>query len=107
MIVYKVEQYIRQSIESVLNQTYKDIELVIVASEGGDRSVEICREYAAKDPRIKLVETPPKGEADARNRGIEAVTGEYLGFVDSDDFVEPLMFESLITNIEKYEADPV
>ena len=105
MIVYKVEQYVRQSIESVLNQTYKDIELIIVASDGGDKSVEICREYAAKDPRIKLIETPPKGEPDARNHGLAAVTGDYLGFVDSDDFVEPQMFESLLANIEKYDAD--
>ena len=105
MIVYKVEQYVEESIKSVLNQTYKDIELIIVASDGGDRSVEICRQYAAKDQRIKLIETPPRGEPDARNHGLAAVTGDYLGFVDSDDHVESEMFERMLKNMQEYDAD--
>ena len=78
MIVYDVERYVEQGIKSVLDQTYSDIELIIVASEGHDRSVDICRQYAAKDARIKLIIAPPNGIADARNRGMAEVTGDYL-----------------------------
>ncbi len=105
MIAYNVEAYIRRAIESVLAQTYKDIELIIVSSPGKDACEDICREYAGKDARIKHISCPPKGEADARNHGLAAVTGEYLGFVDADDYVEPRMFESMLENITKYDAD--
>ncbi len=105
MIAFNVEPYIRQAIESVLAQTYKDFELIIVASPGKDKTVDICNEYATKDQRIKFITCPPKGEPDARNHGLEAVTGDYLGFVDSDDYVEPEMFERMLGNIQKYDAD--
>ena len=105
MIVYDVERYVEESIKSVLAQTYKDIELIIVADHGPDRSEEICRKYAASDSRIKLISGDAKGIADARNRGLEAVAGDYIGFVDSDDYIEPDMFESMLKNIEKYNAD--
>ncbi len=105
MIVYDVEQYVEQSIKSVLAQTYEDFELIIVAGHGNDRSEEICREYAAKDSRIKLITCPANGIADARNRGMAEVSGDYLGFVDSDDYIEPDMFESMMDNIRKYDAD--
>ncbi|MCR5672934.1 MAG: glycosyltransferase [Lachnospiraceae bacterium] len=105
MIVYDVERYLRQSIQSVLDQTYTDLELIIVAGHGTDRSEDICREFANKDPRIKLITCPANGIADARNRGMVEVTGDYLGFVDSDDFIEPGMFESMLGNIKKYDAD--
>ena len=105
MIVYDVERYVEESIKSVLAQTYKDIELVIVADHGPDRSEEICRRYADSDPRIRLITGEAKGIADARNRGLEAAGGEYIGFVDSDDYIEPDMFETMLGNIEKYNAD--
>ena len=105
MIVYDVEKYVEQSIKSVLAQTYRDIELVIVATEGDDASTDICRKYAEEDARIKLIVAPKRGIADARNRGMEAVTGDWLGFVDSDDYVEPGMYESMLTNAQKYGAD--
>ncbi len=105
MIVYDVERYVEESIKSVLGQTYRDLELIIVAGEGPDRSEEICAEYARKDKRIKLITCPAKGIADARNRGMAEVTGDYLGFVDSDDYIEPQMYESMLANIEKYGAD--
>ena len=106
MIVYEVEQYVAKAIESVLNQDYKDFELILVIGEGGkDRCEEICREYAKKDSRIKIVIAPPKGPADARNQGLAVVSGDYLGFVDADDYVEPDMFSSMIRNIENSGAD--
>ena len=105
MIVYDVERYVEQSIKSVLAQTYEDIELIIVVGHGKDRSEAICEEYAKKDPRIKLITCPAKGIADARNRGMAEVTGDYLGFVDSDDYIEPKMYERMLENIEKHDAD--
>lgn len=105
MIVYDVEQYVEKSIESVLAQTYRDFELIIVVGIGKDRSEEICRKYAAEDARIKLIVAPANGIADARNKGMEAVTGEYLGFVDSDDYIEPEMFERMLNDLQKYDAD--
>ena len=105
MIVYDVERYVEQGIKSVLSQTYSDIELIIVASEGHDRSVDICRQYAKTDDRIKLIIAPPNGIADARNRGLAQVRGDYLGFVDPDDYIEPQMYERLIGHMEKYGAD--
>ncbi len=105
MIVYDVERYVAESIQSVLDQTYKDFELIIVAGHGPDRSEEICRSFAEKDSRIKLITCPANGIADARNRGMAEVTGEYLGFVDSDDYVEPDMFEKMLGLIKEYDAD--
>ena len=105
MIVYDVERYVEQSIKSVLAQTYRDIELIIVCGHGTDRSEEICKKYADEDSRIKLITCPANGIADARNRGMEQVCGDYLGFVDSDDYIEPDMYESMLGNMEKYSAD--
>ncbi len=105
MIVYDVEQYVEASIKSVLAQTYKDIEFIIVAGKGTDRSEEICRRYAEQDPRIKLIICPANGIADARNRGLAEVTGDYLGFVDSDDYIEPEMYERLLDDMGRFNAD--
>lgn len=105
MIVYNVEQYLRQSIESVLAQTYQNIELILSVSPGPDKCEEICREYAQKDDRIKIVMSPPKGPSAARNAGLEQASGDYLGFVDADDFIEPDMFETMMSNMHECEAD--
>lgn len=106
MIVYKVEAYLEQCIKSVLAQDYKDFELIIVAGDNkSDKCVSICKKYAAMDNRIKLIIAPPKGAPDARNKGMEVVTGDYLGFVDADDYIEPDMFSSMMKNIEETGAD--
>ncbi|MCR5302861.1 MAG: glycosyltransferase [Lachnospiraceae bacterium] len=105
MIAYDVESYVAQSIQSVLDQTYGDFELIIVADRGADRTQEICAEFADRDKRIKLICGEANGIADARNRGMEAVSGDYLGFVDSDDYIEPGLFERQLSNIGKYDAD--
>ncbi len=105
MIVYDVERYVEESIKSVIAQTCEDIELIIVADHGDDRSEEICRKYADIDPRIRLITGEARGIADARNRGLEAVRGDYIGFVDSDDYIEPDMFETMLGNLRQYDAD--
>lgn len=105
MIVYNVEQYLMQSIESVLAQTHRNIELILSVSPGTDRCEAICRGFEASDDRVKVVVSPPKGPSAARNAGLEAVTGDYLGFVDADDFIDPDMYESMLSNMHKCEAD--
>ena len=104
-IIYKVEPYLRECIESMINQTYKELEIVLVVGKGGDNCLEIAREYEARDPRIKVVSCEPKGTGDARNKGLEAATGEYIGFVDGDDYASPEMIEKMFFNLEKHEAD--
>ena len=105
MIVYDVERYLRQSIESVLNQTYKNIELILSVSPGKDGCVAICEEYAQRDDRVIVVKSEPKGPPAARNAGLTAVTGDYLGFVDADDYIDSDMFETMLSNVHKCEAD--
>ena len=84
--VYKVEQYIHRCIDSVLSQSYKDFEIILVDDGSPDSCPQICDEYAAKDHRIKVIHKKNGGSSDARNFGIEAAVGEYLLFIDSDDY---------------------
>lgn len=105
MIVYDVERYLRQSIESVLAQTYSNIELILSVSPGKDNCEAICEEYAKKDDRVIVVKSEPKGPPAARNAGLSKFSGDYLGFVDADDYVDTDMFETMLSNMHKYEAD--
>lgn len=105
MIVYDVERYLRQSIESVLAQTYTNFELILSVSPGKDNCEAICYEYEKADSRVKVVVSPPKGPSGARNAGLEVFTGDYLGFVDADDYIEADMFESMLSNIHRFDAD--
>lgn len=105
MIVYDVERYLRQSIESVLAQTYTNIELILSVSPGKDNCEAICEEYAKKDDRVIVVKSEPKGPPAARNAGLSKFSGDYLGFVDADDYVDTDMFETMLSNMHKYEAD--
>lgn len=105
MIVHNVGQYVQQSIESVLAQTYKDFELILVVGKGEDDSEKICRKYAEIDDRIKFLLINANGIADARNHGLALATGDYLGFVDSDDYIDPDMFEVMLKNLKESDAD--
>lgn len=93
MPVYNTENYLSEAIESVLNQTYKKLELVLVEDRSTDASLIICEKYARLDKRIKLVRGEHKGVSYARNKGIENATGELITFVDSDDFIHPETYE--------------
>lgn len=84
--IYKVEQYIHQCVESLSTQTYEDIEIVLVDDGSPDRCPDICDEIASKDARVRVVHKPNGGLSDARNAGLLAATGEYVCFVDGDDF---------------------
>ena len=91
-----VENYIKECLGSVLNQTLTDIEVICVDDASDDGTLNIVKEFASKDSRIRLIElSERKGQGYARNRAIEIATGDYIGFVDSDDFVKPEMFELL------------
>lgn len=102
MSLFNVEMYMRVAIESVLNQTLKEIELICINDGSTDYSLETAKEYAEKDDRVKIISySESKGQAYARNKGIDIAKGKYIGFVDGDDWVEPDMFEKLYENAEK------
>lgn len=93
--VYKVESYLNKCIDSILNQTFEDFELILVNDGSPDKCGEICEDYAKKDSRIRVFHKENGGQATARNFGIDVARGEYIGFVDSDDYIEPEMYEVL------------
>ena len=97
--VYGVEKYIRKCLESVINQTYKNLEIIIVNDETKDNSIKIVEEYI-KDPRIRIINKKNEGVAQARNCGLKQATGEYISFIDSDDWLELDLYEKLISNLE-------
>ncbi len=103
--VYNVAPYLSTCLDSILNQTYHNLEIILVASTSKDNSVEICDEYAEKDERISVIHCPPNGLSDGRNRGIEAAHGEYLSFIDSDDFIAPEFIQTLYDIIVEYGCD--
>lgn len=105
-IIYDVEPFVRQCLESIASQTYSNIEIILVATrKEGEHSYDIAQEFAEKDSRIKLIDAPHSGRGDARNRGLEAASGSYIGFVDGDDFIEADMYEKLHESICRNAAD--
>ena len=96
--IYKVEKYIRECVDSVLRQTLKDIEIILVDDGSPDLCPIICDEYANKDYRVKVIHQKNQGPSCARNNGIKTAIGEYVAFVDGDDVVSPVMLELLIEN---------
>lgn len=105
--IYNVEKYLTKCIETVINQTYKNIEVILVDDGSTDSSSKICDEFKKKDGRIKVIHKKNGGLSDARNIGLEIAKGKYVGFIDSDDYIEKNMFEILYNKIIKYDADVV
>ena len=103
--VYKVEPYIHKCVDSILGQTFSDIQVILVDDGSPDTCGDICEEYAKKDERVQVVHKENGGLSDARNAGIPYAKGEYVIFLDSDDYVEKDMLEYLYTNIKKARAD--
>lgn len=103
--VYNVEDYLDKCLDSVIKQTYKNIEIIVVNDGSTDNSGEICQEYAQKDNRITYVEQENGGLSDARNAGLERMTGSYVTFVDSDDWIEQDYVEVLYNKLTEYQAD--
>jgi len=105
--VYGVEKYINKCVDSILGQTYRDFELILVDDGSPDNCPEICDMYAVKDKRVKVIHKKNEGVSAARNSGIEAATGEWAYFVDSDDWIEQDASENLYKDAVKYNADCV
>jgi len=103
--IYKVEKYLRKCIDSILNQTMTEFELILINDGSPDRCGEICDVYAKKDTRIKVIHKKNGGLADARNAGLEIAEGDYVGFVDSDDWIEKDMYEILYNICVQHECD--
>lgn len=103
--VYKVEPYLRKCLDSIVGQTYRNLEIILVDDGSPDNCGAICDEYAARDERIKVIHQPNGGLSAARNTGLDIATGEYIGFVDSDDWIEPDMYEYLLSGARQTEAD--
>lgn len=103
--IYNKENIISKTIESLIAQNYGNIEILLVNDGSKDKSLEICSAWAKKDGRIKVLDKENGGVSSARNAGLKAASGEYIGFVDGDDTVLPDMYKILFENISKYKAD--
>ena len=103
--IYNVEAYLRQCLETVIHQTYPHLEIILVNDGSPDQSEEICKEFFRKDARIRYVRQENGGLSAARNTGIELATGDYLTFIDPDDWVTEDYVEVLYRQLKKYDAD--
>ena len=105
--VYKTEEYLERCVNSILNQTYKDIELILVDDGSPDKCPEICDMFAKKDERVKVLHKANGGVSTARNAGLEIATGDYITFVDSDDYIELDMYEKMLSKAAEYGCDVI
>ncbi len=105
--VYKVEEYLRQCVDSILRQTCKDFELILVDDGSPDGCPAICDAYAAKDDRVRVIHKPNGGLMSAWKAGFAAARGEHIGFVDSDDWIDVNMYETLLEALLRHDADVV
>ena len=105
--IYNVEAYLERCVESILQQTYKHIEIILVDDGSPDRCGSMCEEYAQKDNRIKVLHKENGGLSDARNAGLEMAKGKYVLFVDSDDLIKKELVESCVQTAEKNSSDIV
>ena len=103
--VYNVETYLSTCLESVLHQSYRDLEILLIDDGSTDKCPEICDAYAVKDQRIKVIHKKNGGLSDARNAGLAVVTGDYISFIDSDDCIAPDMLEKMLQAIHDKNAD--
>lgn len=95
--VYNIEEYLYNCVDSIIKQTYRNIEIILVDDGSTDKSGIICDEFANRDERIKVIHKKNGGLSDARNAGIDAAKGEYIGFVDGDDYIDQKMYEILLS----------
>ncbi len=105
--VYKVEQYLERCVKSICEQTYQELEIILVNDGSPDRCGEMCEELAQKDNRIQVLHKQNGGLSDARNAGVKLATGKYLLFVDSDDYIAKDLVEKAVAEAEKMACDMV
>lgn len=105
--IYNVENYLAQCLDSIILQTYKNLEIILIDDGSTDSCAQICDSYALKEARIKVIHQKNSGLSEARNAGIEAATGEYIAFIDSDDWIAPKFCETLLQIAFQNNADIV
>lgn len=105
--IFNVQKYLNKCIDSICNQTYKDLEIILVDDGSIDDSGKICDEYAHKDSRIKVIHKSNGGLSDARNKGLDVASGEFVAFVDGDDYIHPDMYANLLRVMNDSKADIV
>lgn len=105
--IYRVEKYLRQCLDSILNQTYKNLDIILVDDGSPDMCGMICDEYAKRDSRIRVIHKENGGLVSARKAGLRIAQGEWVAYVDSDDWIDANMYELMWENVEKYQADIV
>lgn len=103
--IYKVEQYLNRCVQSIVDQTYKNLEIILVDDGSPDNSPAMCDAWAEKDDRVQVVHKKNGGVSSARNAGLDAANGAYIGFVDGDDYIEPDMYAQLLQAIQKDSSD--
>lgn len=103
--VYNVEKYLRRCLDSIIGQTYQNLEILCIDDGSIDNSGEICEQYAARDARIKVIHQENQGLSTARNRGLDAAEGEYIAFVDSDDYILEDMYKKMLAKLLDYNVD--
>ena len=105
--VYNVEKYLKECLDSIVNQTLKDIEIICVNDGSTDNSLDIIKDYASRDERVKYIDKQNSGYGNSMNQGLDMVQGEYIGIVESDDFIKPEMYEELYSLAKETDADIV
>ena len=105
--IYNVEKYLKKCLDSIIKQTFKDLEIILVNDGSKDKSLEILNEYAAKDSRIVVIDKPNGGYGSACNVGLDKATGEYVAIVEPDDFIKRTMYEDLYNLSQEYDVDVV
>lgn len=103
--IYNLENYIKKTVLSICNQTYKNLEIILVDDGSNDNSYSIIKELEKYDERVKIIRQENKGVSKARFKGVEESSGDWVGFVDGDDIIEPQMYEHLLLNAKKFNAD--
>lgn len=103
--IYNVEKYLEKCIKSMINQTYRNLEIILINDGSTDESAKICEKYKEQDSRIVFINKKNGGAASAKNEGLKIAKGDYITFIDSDDFIEPDMIEYMVNTIKKYNSD--
>ena len=103
--VYKVEEYLDECVQSLINQTYTNLEIILVDDGSPDGCPQMCDDWAMRDARIKVIHKKNGGLSDARNAGLDICTGDYVAFVDSDDWIKPEMYRYMYDAIKREKAD--
>lgn len=103
--IYNVEAYLERCLNAICGQSYKNLEIILVDDGSSDNCMQICAKFKDKDERIKVIRQSNKGVSAARNKGLDAAKGDYIAFVDSDDYIHPEMYKRLYLLLKKYDAD--